>query len=115
MENDKKVEDSSGHMASEKVRNKKEYPIDNIMNKIVLYFFPVVSFLIAIFSILDKNTGGFIIFTLLFIVGINSLIKKRVDNKTWFIAGRWILWLSWLAFLLFLFSIIFSVYNLLIK
>lgn len=102
-----------GKFSRETPKGEAEWSTDKTINKIVLVLFPVISLFVGLFSLVDTGEHHFIasfIYFILTYVGLDSILKRRVENKTWFLHRRWVMWLAWITLILFTLGIAFSPY-----
>jgi hypothetical protein len=99
-------------------KNTAGWSTDKTINKVVLVLFPIISVFTGLFSLVDEGEYRFAVSLVYFIfayIGINSLLKRRAENRTWFLRGRWVMWLAWAVSTMFIFGLILIIYFLLIR
>jgi hypothetical protein len=91
----------------------KEWSTDNILHKIILVSSPILLAMIGLLTLTDQGRNRFLVSLVYFlfaIVGWNNFRKRRVENKTWFLEGKWMIFLAWTIMILVIVSFILTVY-----
>lgn len=107
-----------GKVSQSVPKNTAGWSTDKTINKVVLILFPIISVFTGLFSLVDEGEYRFAVSLVYFVfayIGIDGILKRRAENKTWFLRGRWVMWLAWAVSTMFIFGLILIIYFLLIR